>query len=171
MTPSRIRVGAYSRWPARACRARLQRLDDPQPEAAAGDDDPQGGVASPACASSASTSPRTASRSTGRRRLSADGAIRVEVVVERERAPAVEAHHLEDAVAAQQPLVRRRDPRLRGVVTVPSRMASMGRTLAGSAVRGPFSAPGLFRPPLGGPRRRQETRAGSPSALRRRSDP
>ena len=36
-----------------------------------------------------------------------------EVLVERERAAAVEAHDLEDAVAAQQALVGDRDRRLR----------------------------------------------------------
>ena len=38
----------------------------------------------------------------------------LEVLVERERPPAVEAHHLEDAVAAQQPLVGGGDARLLG---------------------------------------------------------
>ena len=37
-----------------------------------------------------------------------------EVVLERERAPGVQAQHLEGAVAAQQSFVRDRDPRLAG---------------------------------------------------------
>ena len=82
--------------------------------AAAGDEQAQHGVAGLAAASSVSTSARTASASNGRRRFARRARHALEVLVERERPPAVEADDLEDAVAAQQPLVGDRDARLGG---------------------------------------------------------
>ena len=59
-------------------------------------------------------SARTASMSIGSSRLRAERSMRCEVVVDGERPPVVQAHDLEHAVAAEQPLVGGRDLHLVG---------------------------------------------------------
>ena len=54
----------------------------------------------------------------------------VEVLAEREGRPPVEADHLEDPVAAQQPVVPGRDPRVSVSVIEPSTLASSGAGIA-----------------------------------------
>ena len=95
---------------------RRQRLEQQDPPAAAGDQQPDLRVAGV-------TGRAEQRREVGAQRVEVDRQAQVrrraahalEVVVQRERRAAVQAHDLEDAVAAQQPLVGDRDPRVGGV--------------------------------------------------------